>query len=121
MENANQVLGNVIEEPLHTDFFSDASSDASLTRSDMSYDTASERKLSDSDKRVRSKFKKGTLKGNGVAACAVEDTVISSADTLAISGNTLLTELSSKDAPLGNKVFTSFSWLCLGYFYSFIK
>ena len=113
MENANQVPGNVIDEPLHSDFLSDASSDASLTRSDMSYDTASERKLSDSDKRVRSKLKKGTLKSNGAAACTVEDTVISSADTLTISGNTLLTELSSKDAPLGNKVLTTFSWLCL--------
>ncbi|ONK81132.1 uncharacterized protein A4U43_C01F25640 [Asparagus officinalis] len=87
MENGKQAHGNVIEEPLHSDFHSD--------RSDISYDTLSERKFSDANKRTPNKLKNGTLRSN-------ED---------AESGDTLLAEVTSKDASsenkLGNGNFTS--------------
>lgn len=101
MENGKYV----IDDPSHGGFVSDVSSD-------MSYDTASEKRLSDSDKRVPRKLRKGSLRSNDAAACAFEETTASGVDTVPVCGSTLLTELSSKDAPFDNKLgsgsFTSF-------------
>lgn len=121
MQNMKQVFRNVFEEPCYSDFHSDVFNDASPTRSDMSYDSASERKLSDSEKRVPSKLKKEQLRSNDSAACAFEHTVASGADASIICGNTLFTDLSSKDTPLGNKVVSTFSWFSLCYFDSIIS